>query len=541
MGESERLTEQPGRADAFVEWAREQVVALSIPRHDEDYDDLEFIPAVLGRKRVVAVGESAHYLHEWNRWRARLFKYLALEHGFSTFVLESGLVEGRVVHDYVAGVDCDWDTVAASINNVWGVWAELNELIRWMRQWNADPARPRELRFYGMDGTGNWAHARHVYRAVHDFAGLVDQSLADDIARDFGQAVEEVTLETREHVAASTFRELIGAASLMVSRIEQARLAYTMATSHDDYDWALRCAQILRDVFQNIAQTDVDFEVGLRQFWNVRDVSMAESLRWIREREGLDAGMVVGAHNTHLQLHPVRVQKATSMGSYFASRFGREDILFIGAASDRSVKGEPPRPDSNQAAYARIGPDCFFLDLRAAPASGRVADWLNVERPDRSNLRYQPVCAGNAWDCLLFHRTLSTGEVELPGYLQSAPAEYSGDELERFSGRYVIRGFLAAVNTLDVFFESGTLYTDGQEDTSGEVFPPYKVPIHFCRDGRFRWSTWPAILEFRRSGEQAGVTISTPGGAVYHGERVGDAVRGSPAPAVGLGQGGAPG
>ncbi len=183
MGESGRPIEQSPSADAFVEWARDQAVELSIPRQDTDYDDLGFIAEVIGRKRVVAVGESAHYLHEWNRWRARLFKYLVIEHGFSTFVLESALIEGRRVHDYVAGTDDDWDNIAAAINNVWGVWAEINELIRWMREWNANPDRPRELRFYGMDGTGNWAHARFAFRAVHEFASRVDQSLADDIAR----------------------------------------------------------------------------------------------------------------------------------------------------------------------------------------------------------------------------------------------------------------------------------------------------------------------------------------------------------------------
>ena len=130
-------TQQQPNADAFVEWARGQAIALSIPRCDDDYTDIEFIVDVIGDKRVVSVGESAHYLHEWNRWRTRLFKYLATEHGFSTFVLESALVEGRLVHDYVAGADYEWDRVAEAINNVWGVWAELNELIRWMRAWNA--------------------------------------------------------------------------------------------------------------------------------------------------------------------------------------------------------------------------------------------------------------------------------------------------------------------------------------------------------------------------------------------------------------------
>lgn len=524
MGGSDQAGPQGPSAEAFVEWACANAVPLSMPRRDEDYDDLSFIPALIGDKRIIAVGESAHYLHEWNRWRARLFKYLALHHDFSVFVLESGLVEGRRVHDYVAGKDDDWDEIAASINNVWGVWAELNDLIRWMREWNARPDRPRELRFYGMDGTGNWAHAKLPYNAVHTFASRVDPDLANDVARDFEGAVEAVTFGTRDQVSPTAFRELIAAASLLVSRIEQARIDYTRASSHDEYDWALRCAQILRDVFQAIAQTDADFSVGFRPYWNVRDVSMAESLRWIREREGPDAGMVIGAHNSHLQLHPVREAKATSMGAYYASRFGREDTLFIGAASERSLKGEPPRPDSNQAVYGQVGPDCFLLDLRDAPENGPVRDWLSVERPDRSNLRYYPVCAGDAWDCILFHRTLSTGAVERPGFLHADPAASPPDGMERFSGRYVILGFLAAENTLDVYFEDGVLYTDGQDDTSGEVFPPYRAAMHYCQDGCFRWTVWPSILGFHESDDGVEVTIRTPGGALYRGQRVGEAI-----------------
>ena len=517
-------SDQDPSATAFIDWARAHAVPLSIPRQDDNYDDLAFIPDVIGGARVVAVGESAHYLHQWNRWRTRLFKYLAKEHGFTTFVLECGLVEGRLVHDYVAGADYDWDDVARSINNVWGVWTELNDLIRWMRAWNADPARPRELRFYGMDGTGNWMHPRHAYDAVHAFASTVDPSLAHDMAKGIGQMVADITLENRVNIPQPIFTGLIGAAALVVSRIEQARLAYTAASSPDDYDWALRGAQILRDVIQALAQTEADFDIGVRQLWNVRDVSMAASLAWIREREGWDAGLVIGAHNTHLQLYPVRVQQATSFGSYYTARFGRKDTLFIGAASERSLKGEPPIPESNQAAYSQVGPDCYFLDLRGAPGDGPVADWLAVERPDRSNLRYQPVCPGAAWDCLLFHRTLTTGEVERPGYLHSAPAEQPFDDLATFNGRYIILGFLAAINTFDVCLEGDTLFTDGQDDTSGEVFPPYKVPLHYCTDGKFRWLAWPSILEFHQDSDSVTVTITTPGGAVYHGKRIGDPV-----------------
>ncbi|MBS36326.1 MAG: hypothetical protein CMO26_10410 [Thiotrichales bacterium] len=213
----------------------------------------------------------------------------------------------------------------------------------------------------------------------------------------------------------------------------------------------------------------------------------------------------------------LRVEVALSF-----QQFGREDMLLIGATSERSLKGEPPIPESNQAVYAQIGPDCCLLDLRTVPSDSAAAVWLDVERPDRSNLRYQPVCAGRAWDCLLFHRTLSTATVERPAFLQSPRGEPDSD-LHRYEGRYIIYGFLAAVNTLDVYCEAGALYTDGQDDTSGEVFPPYRAEMHYCEDGRFRWTVWPSILEFHDTEGGIGVSVETPGGSVYHGQRVGDA------------------
>ena len=51
----------------FVEWARAAAVPITIPAVDENFDDLGFLSDVIGDQRVVSVGETAHYIHEWNR------------------------------------------------------------------------------------------------------------------------------------------------------------------------------------------------------------------------------------------------------------------------------------------------------------------------------------------------------------------------------------------------------------------------------------------------------------------------------------------
>lgn len=509
-------------AKPFIAWARGEAIPLSIPRTDQNFDDLHFLGDVIGDARIVAIGENAHYLHEWNRIRARMFKYLVEAHGFNTFVLESGLVESRAIHEYVAGADVDWDTVVRSVTNAWGIWAELQELIQWMRNYNANPNRDRELRFYGMDGSGNWFHLRHALKAIVDFGRKVDASLADHLETTFEGPVNNINFDRRGDVEETTWRRLIAESTLVVNRIEQRRLAYIRASSQSDYDWALRSAEILRDLFLTLAQTgDLDSDDGFRSFWNTRDVSMACSLEWILKREGPDARMVVGAHNSHLQQYPVRIQKGTSMGSYVANRIGREKLLFIGVSSAYSVKGEDPRPDSNAAAYDQVGPECYFLDLRRAPASGPVANWLNSERMTRHNLRYNPEAPGLAWDCLLFHRAVSIAEVALAPSMARQLAVPAPSRFDDHVGRYSIVGFLGQHPVLDIIREGNKLYSNGEQDTSGELFPPYRTEIRETEEGRFVWSEWPAVLEFHPgAGRSERVTITMPGMGDFHGERV---------------------
>ena len=103
------------------------------------------------------------------------------------------------------------------------------------------------------------------------------------------------------------------------------------------------------------------------------------------------------------------------------------------------------------------------------------------------------------------------------------PAQFDG-----LRGRFIVIGFLAARNTLDILREGDRLYSNGEQDTSGELFPPYRTEIHETEDGRFVWKDWPARLEFHRDAEGRAqrVTITMPGMGVYHGER--EATPGSP-------------
>lgn len=506
-----------GSSRDFIDWARNSAINLEIPESEDDVHLFDRIAPLIGDKSIIALGENAHYLHEWNHLRTRLFQYLVKEHGFSVFVLESGFVEGKIVHDYVNGADIAWERVIDAITNAWGVWSELQELITWMRAYNDGKSDRQKLKFYCMDGSGNWSHAKITYAALHRYLITVSANLAAEFAATFEDAVKKASFETRLEIDRVEWQHLGYEASRLISRLEQSRVEFSAAGSRDAFEWALRYAFILRDQLHCWAETEEDFSIGFKTFWNIRDAAMADQLEWIIEREGPVARFLIGAHNNHLQQFPVRVQQATSMGSYLTQRIGRERTLFICATSGKSAKGDLPIPDSNQAAYNDIGIDRFVLDLRDAPKSGPVHNWLKSPRMDRSNLRFQPVAPGIAWDLLVFLSDVTIAHVDVPPALGPTRGEEIPAAYPALTGRYLIDGFLAAVNTLDITFEDGVLCADGSDDTSGELFPPFEVPLQRTEDGRFIWPNWPAVLELRAD-ETAQIVM--PGMGVYDGRRV---------------------
>lgn len=500
---------------AFLKWARDEAKAFDIPETMDQLTDLSFLDQAIAGKDIVALGESAHYLHEWNLLRTRMFQYLVTVHDFKTFVLEIGFVEGKVVHDYVLGADIPWEDVIAAFTNAWGVWAEVQELLKWMRNENASRAEQDKLRFYGMDGSGNWSHAKRTYTALHDYLLKVDAPLAETFAQEFAAPLQHLSFENRGAIDEETWKHVGWQASRLINRMERNRDAYVHASSADDFAWNTQNALVLRDQLHCWGETELDFVVGFKTFWNIRDAAMAAGLEWVINREGPNRRILVGAHNNHLQQFPVRHNKATSMGSFLTHRIGRDRTLFICATNGLSAKGDAPIQESNQATYDQVGPDNWFLDFRCAPDDPDIKNWMDAERLDRSNIRYQPVAPGMAWDCMFFRRSVTIAHTAVPKGLSSEKGQEIPKDYPDKAGYYEVIGFLAAINKLTITLEDGALYLDGSEDTSGELYPPYKVRLIRTVDGRFMWESWPAILEFL---DDQKIRITMPGMGIYDGE-----------------------
>ncbi len=142
----------PQDLEKFRLWAKARAVPIQTVGEDSEETDLYPLRAMIGDARVVAFGEPAHGAHEPLAFRNRLFQYLVRELGFTAIALESGLPESRQIFDLVTGGAGNIEQTVRD-NLTWGFGAhqENEELVRWIRQYNADKAHRRKVHFYGID------------------------------------------------------------------------------------------------------------------------------------------------------------------------------------------------------------------------------------------------------------------------------------------------------------------------------------------------------------------------------------------------------
>lgn len=96
---------------AFSQWARNSLHPVSNADLDASTKDLAPIGKMVGEAKIVGLSEGVHGAAEPLIFRNRLFKHLVEHLGFGAIAIESGIVESRVLNDYVTQGKGEFDAV----------------------------------------------------------------------------------------------------------------------------------------------------------------------------------------------------------------------------------------------------------------------------------------------------------------------------------------------------------------------------------------------------------------------------------------------
>ena len=348
------------------DWIRSHAIPLKIVEAGHGFEDMRPLAKMVGRARVVSLGEATHGTREFFQMKHRMLEFLVSEMGFTAFAIEANLPECKALNDYV--LEGKGDPKKGLDGIYFWTWntQEVLAMVEWMRQWNANPAHAQKVRFYGFDNQT----ATMAYQWVKAHLDQEDPELGAWMGKELS-ALGEVHREKIDQAKTKVLRE---AAAELGRRLD-------LKTGFDPF--LRRCARILEQKLD----IDLDAQAG----GSARDLGMAENVRWILDQEGPKGRVMLWAHNGHVQTgndfagHPW-------MGRYLRKSLGAEMVVLgfafregsFQAIDMGSTKGGlreftvKPMPSATlDEALQSAGFPVLALDLRAIPASGPVRAWFD--------------------------------------------------------------------------------------------------------------------------------------------------------------------
>lgn len=132
-----------------VEWARQHAIPLETVEAGHGFRDMQPLKQVVGRARIVELGEATHGTREFFQLKHRMVEFLASQMGFTIFSIEANMPEAYRLNEYVLnGVGDPKELLKGMYFWTWNT-QEVLEMIQWMREYNKSGAGRME--FTGFD------------------------------------------------------------------------------------------------------------------------------------------------------------------------------------------------------------------------------------------------------------------------------------------------------------------------------------------------------------------------------------------------------
>ncbi len=368
-------------------WVAEHAVAVrSIDPADEDFADLMPLVGVIGKARVVQLGEATHGDGATFLAKGRLIRFLHQVMGFDVLAWEAGLVDVRRVD---AALRAGLPAAEAASRGLYLGW-RAPEALATLDYVRATQGTERPIATVGFDCRVSLPQVRaEVFpQMVFAFFDRLDPALISKPER------EELTTMSVGLVPAEYYykpglrhynREL---PKRLVETIDRRRAELLVHFPPREIDYLRQSLVSLLAIDRVLGPGDA--EPGASGY--SRDRAMAENLLWWLAGPLADRKVVVWAHNYHVMndLYLGQETRAAApaeekptfgpMGRFLKAELG-SDLYTIGFASHSgefldmdAEKGQPVVPGELEALLHSVGRPWLFLDVSRLPAD----HWLRT-------------------------------------------------------------------------------------------------------------------------------------------------------------------
>jgi erythromycin esterase len=216
----------------------------------------------------------------------------------------------------------------------------------------------------------------------------------------------------------------------LVATIRRKRVAFTAASSRDEYEWVLRQAVNAEqdDAYMILVPPALPDQIAkgidsvradarLLPNGTVREEAMASNVAWALEREGPKGRIIFFAHDAHQQRHAGDVEASRPAaplvlglertGMFLRAEFAN-DIVTIGTYYGRfdgragGGVGRAPAAGDLDALLGALGLAAYVADLRNLPKTGPLRPWFDAPHATRDGMGISLVNPVRAFDAIVY-------------------------------------------------------------------------------------------------------------------------------------------
>jgi erythromycin esterase len=377
--------------DQVTQWIAENATPIESVEAGSGFEDLKSIGDMVQDARIVSLGEPTHGNREVFQLKHRLIEYLVTEKGYNLFALECPFGEAFDVNQYLLeGIGTPEEALAGIYFWTWDT-KEVVELLKWMRNYNADSSNKKKIKFYGFDIQDPERGAR----VMLEYLAKVNPALEKKVRTELGileVAFSNPEISGRRQYIPEEYDSLsLQNIRLVMDSFDSNKSKYVQNSSIDEWTFAR----------QHARQVELWIEACINDgenYNNVRDLGQAQNLKWIMDQETTDSKMIIWAHNSHVS--NFTIDGYEFMGSHMKNWYNEEIKIFgiffnQGEFAARDV-GNPsngvnkflvgPAPEKSvEIRIANSGNKLAALDLTKLPDNGFIHDWFNQEQPTRNS------------------------------------------------------------------------------------------------------------------------------------------------------------
>ena len=343
------------------------IETINNTKDTDDFKDLEPIGRLLQSRKVIGLGEATHGTQEHVIFKARIIKYLILNHNLRRIAFESEMIGTDRVNQFVLNPADQSDLksiLKGSLMYDVFISQELMQLISWIKDYNKDKPATEKVHFEGMDMQYPANAANRILNTPH-LMSLLNE--AEQRALKEYTQVFETDLTTR--VPEELLKRVTSVNKMLTTKIKN--VSNRDSTSvYKQYNTLL--AQSIK--MRNKSQFLQDY---------YRDRFMADNTGWIADQTPAHHKIAVWAHNGHIS--EGLTAKRMAMGNWLKRKFKDKYYalaLLVGEGYARLYDGErtttnltkvalPPLSNLNSVEYlcSKASYENFFLDIRKATES----------------------------------------------------------------------------------------------------------------------------------------------------------------------------